>query len=269
MFAIANRMIRDKIKSFAIYSVSAIGFLEMYIVLFPMIKKQSGQFDQLMKAFPPEFFKAMNMDAASFSFSSLQSYLSTEYMSFLWPILAIIFALAIANYIVVNEVDKGTSETLFSLPIKRTKLFLSRYFAGLLLIAVFTALSILTIMPLAMLHRIDFVAANYFTTLGGALLFIWAIYSLAVLFSSIFSDKGRATMASGGVLIVMYFLNIISSLKDSLVNLKYASFFNYFNASSLMAKNTFPEYSVIVLAGFAIIASITALAWFNRRDLSV
>lgn len=53
-----------------------------------------------------------------------------------------------------------------------------------------------------------------------------------------FSDKGKATMASGGVLIVMYFLNIISSLKDSLVNLKYASFFNYFNASSLMAKNT-------------------------------
>lgn len=68
------------------------------------------------------------MDAASFSFSSLQSYLSTEYMSFLWPILAIIFTLAIANYIIVNEVDKGTSETLFSLPIKRTKLFLSRYF---------------------------------------------------------------------------------------------------------------------------------------------
>lgn len=103
----------------------------------------------------------------------------------------------------------------------------------------------------------------------GSFLFAWAVYSLATLSSVLFSEKGKANMASGGIIILMYVAFIVSSLLDSLKNLQYFSFFNYFSGSELLAKNTYPEYSVLVLGGFAIVVSIVALFWFNRRDLSV
>ncbi len=269
MLAFFNRMIRDKYKAFIAYSVSTIALMEMYVALFPSIKQQSTQIDQMMRSFPPELFSAMNIDASSLSFSTLESYMSTEYMSFLWPILAIIFAISIAHYISINEVDRGTIETLASLPTSRIRIFVERYFAGLLLLAAFTAISLLGIIPLAGIHEINYVLANYLTAAGGSFLFAWAIYSLAILISVLFSEKGKASMVTGGIVTLMYVLSIIASLKDSLKNLQYFSFFHYFNGTDLLAKNTVPGYMVIALGGFAIIASIVALMIFRKRDLSV
>ncbi len=269
MFIFAIRMLRDKWKSFVIYAIASLVFLEMYIALFPTISKQSGQLDKLLTTLPPEIFKAMNIDVSSLSFGKLESFLSSEYMSFLWPILGVVFVISIANYILVSEVEKGTVETLVSLPATRNRIFIERYLAGLLLLVGFVVVSILGAIPLASLSNINFVFANFFTTAIGGFLFLWAIYSLAVLFSAIFSEKGRATMATGGVLIIMYVLNIISALKDSLVNIKYASFFNYFNGSDLLAKNVFSMNALYVLGGFAVVVALIAWVWVNRRDLSV
>jgi len=269
MLAFFNRMIRDKYKAFIAYSISAVALLEMYVALFPAIKRQSVQIDQMMRSFPPELFKAMNMDPSMLSFSTLESYLSTEYMSFLWPILAIIFAISIAHYILINEIDRGTIETLISLPASRVRIFAERYFVGLLLLAAFVAISLLGIVPLAGVHGINYILTNYLTAAGGAFFFVWAVYSLAVLISVIFSEKGKASMVTGGIITLMYVLSIIASLKDSLKNLQYLSFFHYFNGPDLLAKNIVPDYMVLALGGFAVIASIVALMIFRKRDLSV
>ena len=268
MFVIAIRMMRDKFKSFVIYSIAAIGFLEMYIVLFPTISKQASQFDELLKVMPAEIFKAMNIDLSSISFGNIESYMSTEYLSFLWPILAIVFAVLLANYIVVNEIDKGTIETLISLPVKRYRIFTERYMAGLIILASFCVVSIFSIIPLAMIHNTEFIFENYVTTSIGSFLFVWAIYSLGVLFSVIFSEKGKSSMATGGVLIIMYVINIIASLQDNLKNLQYFSFFKYFNGSDLLSKNIYPEYSFLVLGSSAVVLMIIALILFEHRDLS-
>jgi len=269
MFVFAVRMLRDKWKSFVIYAIAAVAFLEMYIALFPTISQQAGQFNELLKTMPPELFKAMNMDPATLSFGNLQSYLSSEYMSFLWPILAVIFAISLANYISVSEIDKGTIETLASLPAKRIRIFFERYMAGLLLLIGFCIISLFGAIPLAIIHNTDFIIGNFYTATIGSFMFIWAVYSLATLFSVIFSEKGKATMASGGILIIMYVVFIVSTLKESLKDLQYISFFNYFSGSDLLAKNTYPEFSILVLGGFAVVVAIVAAFWFNRRDLSV
>lgn len=269
MLAFARRMLRDKYKSFIVYIVSAIAFIEMYVALFPTIQKQAVQFNQMIQTMPAELFKAMNMDPSTLSFSRLEPYLASEYMSFLWPILLIIFAISLANYISVSEIDRGTVETLMSLPAKRTRIFIERYFTGLLLIAGFTAVSIFGAIPLAKLHGIDFVFNNYVTAFVGSLFFAAAIYSLAVFCSVIFSSKNKATSISAGVIILMYVINAVASLKDSIQNLHYISFFYYFNGSQLLAKNIYPDYALLILGGFAIITTIFSLIIFNKRDLSV
>lgn len=269
MFVFASRMFRDKVKSFIIYSISSVVLLEMYVALFPAISKQSAQVDQLLKVMPAELFEAMNMDLSSLSFGNMQSYLSTEYMSFLWPIVAIIFAISIANYLCVNEIDNGTIETLASLPVNRTKIFLERYFVGLLMIAGFCAVSLFGAIPLAIAHGVSYVLANYLTASIGSFFFVWAIYSLATLFSTIFSERGRASMVTSGIIILSYAINVISTLDDDIKNIQYGSLFHYFNGTELLAKNHYPDFALLVLGGFAIVMTTIALIRFSKRDLSV
>ncbi len=76
-------------------------------------------------------------------------------------------------------------------------------------------------------------------------------------------------MAEGGLLLLMYVLYVVSTLNENVKNLKYLSFFNYFSGSELLAKNIYPQYALLALGGFAIISTIFAMIWFERRDLSV
>lgn len=269
MLAIFKRMLGDKFKSLLIFSGSAIAFLEMYIVLFPSIKDQAGSIDKMLKSFPPEMFKALNMDPATLSFSNFEAYLSSEYMSFLWPIMAIIFAISLASYLCVNDVEKGTIELVVALPISRTRIFIERYFAGLLFLLLFCIVSMAGAIPLAMLHGIDFVSNNYIIATIGSMLFICAIYSLAVFCSVLFSEKSKASMLSGGFVVFMYVVYILSTLNKDIENIKYFSFFNYFSGSDLMAKGVYSDYSFLVLGGFIVLVFTAALLRFKTRDLSV
>jgi ABC-2 type transport system permease protein len=96
-----------------------------------------------------------------------------------------------------------------------------------------------------------------------------AIFSIACFFSSVFSEKGKATFATSGIIIVMYALNIISGLKDSLKDVRYLSFFHYFNAAQLLGKNHVVDWTFWVFGGAIVVFTAAAAFWFNRRDVAV
>lgn len=268
MFSFGVRMVRDKYKTFLAFLIGSLVFLEMYIALYPFLQKQSASFEVMIKSMPAEFFSAFNMDASSFSFSNMESYLSTEFMSFLWPILAIILAVIFANYLIINEIDKGTVEALASLPVSRTRIFMERYFTGLFMLVAFSVISMLMAPILCEIHGIDYVFNNYLIAMFGSTLFAGAIYSLAVLISTLASEKGKSNMVVGGILMLMYVISIVASLNSDLKWLKYFSFFNYFNGTDILAKAVLPDYALLVFVGFSILTTVFAWRQFKRRDLA-
>lgn len=268
MFGIITRFIKDKFNAFIGFSLGIIAFLEMYISLFPSIKETSAQLNQLLEAYPDTFFKAFGMDKADLAFQNVESYLATEQFSFMWPILAIIFASSLANAIAVNDSDKGTFEFVLAQPISRTKLFLTRYFSGLLMLLAFTAISIFGAFPLLELHNVSYDASKFITVFWVSLGFIFAIYSLAALFSAIFSDKGKASFITGGIVMLMYVLNIVSGLKDNLKDVKYSSLFYYFSPAQALNKGIIVDWALPVLFGFGIVTLILAVFVYNKRDFS-
>ena len=78
MLTFITRMFRDKYKSLIIYCLSAVLFLEMFVAMFPMMNEMSEYFDQMLQTMPAELFKAFNLDQASMSLSSLESFLFSK-----------------------------------------------------------------------------------------------------------------------------------------------------------------------------------------------
>jgi len=269
MLGIIWRSIKDKKLSLIIYSVASVGFLEMYIALFPSLQKQSQQLSELMKSYPDSFFKAFNIDPNQLSFTEIGSYLGMEQFNFIWPVMAIAFAIGFANYSLAGEIEKGTAEILLSQPISRLKIFLSKYIVGLGFLATFTFVSVFAIIPLANVHgaSVDISKIAFFALVS--FLFVWAVYGIAFLASSFFSEKGKAAFAVSGVLVLMYVLNIIGGLKESLNDLRYLSFFNYFQPANVIDKGQTDSLTFFVFIGVAVIASLLAALWFNKRDIAV
>ena len=209
------------------------------------------------------------MNSSQLMFAKLETYMSTEYFTFFWPILVSILAITFANAICVGEIEKGTIELTLAQPISRSKILASRYLGGALAIAIFTAVSSYGILGFAILHKIDYQLANYATitlvgTLGGL-----AIFSGAVFFSVLFSERSRAIVATTSILLFMYALNIVANLKDSLKDLKYFSFFHYLDAPSVFGNNKVVEWSVPIFVIVIIVFTLAALVRFQKRDIAV
>jgi len=268
MLSLIKTMLKDKMRFLLIMAASVVGFQEMYIALFPEIQKQADELNKLLAAYPESFMKAFGIDSASSMFNTIENYLSTEMFSFFWPILMIVVAVSYAGYAIAGDIDKGTIELALSQPVSRAKLFISRYSAGAIGLTAFSFVSALSPIFWAELHGIDYDPKKFVVLAVGCTLFSLAVFGLAMLVSSMSSDKGKVGMITGGTIALMYVLNILSGLQENLKNLKYASFFNYYRGETLLGKGEFVDWSVVVLGGFAILTFAGALWIFNKRDIT-
>ena len=268
MFEVFARIIKDRRTSLISYVVGSVVFVEMYLALFPALRDQAETLSKLLEAYPKGLMSAFGFDDTAAFFSTVENYMSTEYFSFFWPILAIILLLSFALSMIVAEVEKGTIELVLAQPISRLKIFFARYLAGLMSFAIFSGVSIYSIVLFSALHGFDYKLPNYLTIWGVSFLFGTAVFSIACFFSALFSERGKATFATAAILLIMYALNIISGLKESLSDLKYFSFFHYLNAPQVLGRNQVVDFSFVVFGGVIVVFTAAAALRFNRRDIT-
>lgn len=268
MLGVFFRMIKDKWKSALVYTGSSIAFAEMYVAVYPTMKDAIGEMEKFMDAFPKEFMEAFGFKAETLTFSTVESLLSTELFTFFWPIILIILAISLASYAIVNDIEKGTIEVVLAQPVSRIKIFFARYIGGLSILLMFVFASIYGIIPLCIMHNIEYNPSSYWSLAVLNIFFAWAVFSVATFFSSMFSEKGKATFASTGLLLIMYAGNIVSGLYDKIENLKYVSFFHYLDASGAMLHQSYVEGTFWVFSTVALVTTIAAAIIFNSRDIT-
>lgn len=266
MSAIFWRILRDRRTQILVYLLASIGLLWMYIALFPSFKDQSANLEQLIKSYPESFMKAFNFDIKSFT--TVEGYLATEQYSFVYPLMVIFMMVGFAGAAFSGEIEKGTIEVLIAQPVSRLKLFFNRYFAGVLVLLVFTAVSVYSALPLSRIYNISFEMSGFNKLWLLAFMFALAIYSIAIMLSAIFSDKGKVFFISGGILIGMYVLNIISALRDSLSDIKFASFFYYFNPAKALGSHQIDNWAYLMFLGVAFVCTLLGAIYFSKRDIA-
>lgn len=267
MLAIFLRIIKDRRLMLIIYLLINIGLLWMYVGLFPSFKDQSVAMADMLKSYPESFLKAFNFDIASFN--TIEGFLSTEQYSFMWPLLMILMTLGFAGGAIAGEIETGTAEILLSQPITRTKIFIARYLAGFVSVVIFVFISVFSAIPFMEIYNTGYKLENFSSLTILAFLFSLAVYSIGMLFSAAFSDKGKVFFMTGGILVLMYILNIVASIKDSLSDLKYASFFYYFNPANALIKNEIDNWSYLIFLGTAVLCFIVGIIYFSKRDITV
>lgn len=268
MLHIFWRTIKDRKWTLLIYSLAAIIFLWMYVALFPTVQAQAKEaVSAVIKSLPKGLTKAFGLDPESFI--TFEGLVAGKHFSLIWPMMLIGLAVSLGSSFISEEVEKGTIDVLLSQPVSRSKIFFSKFLAGIFDITIFVFVSVLSVFPLAKLHNISYNADSFLEIAVVGLFLGLAIFGLSMLSSAVFSEKGRAIFATSGILIVMYFINIIALLKESLDKIKYFSLFYYFNYNDILVHNKVDHWSWWVFIGTFLVSSLAALVWFNKRDISV
>lgn len=267
MLTLLIKTIKKNLFSLLIYTAISAAFVWMYVAFFPSILKESETLKEAFEAYPEGLLEAFAIEIETFV-SSLEGFIAGEHFSIIWPIILIILIITYASGAIAGEIDKGTIELLFAQPISRLKIFLAKYFSGLVITTAFILLSNFSVVPFALLHNVDFRLQNYFTMSILGFLFAFAIFGICIMISSASSARGRPAAITGGLLIIMYALNIFSTFQESLENLKYASFFHYYDFSAAVVHNQIDALNVTVFLAVGLTTALIGAIIFIKRDIA-
>lgn len=241
--------------------------LLLYVATYEASLNSMQQLQELVKTYPKGLLDAIGL--SDLSLDTIEKYLNSKHFSLMWPIMAIILAISRGGSQFAGEIQNGTIGLLLSQPVERWRIFAAKYLAGLIAIIVFVVVSTFGSIPLAYAfgfdsHPIILVSAAILLTL-----FMWSVYSLAVMLSVWANEKGTVYALTGSIMIFMYVVYIVSLLTDSLSGLKYYSLFHYFDTQSVLATGHIGWESYAVFGGLIVATSIAAICRFLQRDVSV
>jgi ABC-2 type transport system permease protein len=238
----------------------------MFVGMYPTVLEQADKLEGLVEAYPEAFLKAFGIE--SFTFDTIEKFLGVEYYSIFWPIAMIVLVIGLAGSAIAREIENGTIEYTLAKPISRQGIFISKYIGGALVVAIFTFISVYSIVPTATIAGIDYNAAAQFAVFSLGLLAALAVYSLAMMFSAIFSEKGMVSLVMGLIMIFMYIVNIASKLIHQVEWLQYTSFFYYFDYDAALTEGVINMSSLFIFVEVIIITTIIGILWFDKRDIS-
>jgi len=267
MFALIKRTLNVNKKSLFIYIIISIILMWMYVALFPSMQEQAETLSEAFASYPEGFMKAFGVDLDTL-FLTIESFLAAEHYSLIWPLLVIILGISLGASAIAGEVDEGTMEILLAQPLSRLHIFWGKYIAGLTLLFVFSFVSVFSVIPFALLHNVDVQLANHLYVAIVGLLFGITIFSISMMLSSLFSARGRVVSIIAGLLIGMYALNLVASLKESLENFKYLSFFHYYDSNAAIIDSEIYFLSIAVFVGITVLCSIAGSMIFMKRDVA-
>lgn len=267
MWTILLRILKDRRISLIVYCLTGMALLWIFIAMYPIIQEQTTAILDVVEGMPEGFLKAFGVDGDNFT--TIEGFLATKQYSATWPIMVILLLVALAGTVIAGEIEKGSIEITLSRPVSRLGIFFGRYLVGLSSLVVFTFCSVFSIVPLAALYNIDIEITNILKLTVITFLFGWAILSLSMFLSSVFSEKNKVYMIVGGLMIGMYILNTIALIQESIDYIKYASFFHYLDTIGALIFDTIGTTSIIVFTFSAILFTILGAWWFNKRDIAV
>lgn len=259
------RELKANFKSLLIWGVIAILFV---IVGFSKFSAYEGNPELLaiLDSVPPAMLAAFNLGA--FNLTTVTGFFGVMFNYF-----ALVLAAAAVMWgsdtITKEERDK-TVEFSLTLPVRRGKVVAAKTLAtavnciGLLLI------TWAAILANASAYQTNSEFYNFVTLSMGALFILQMIFlAIGVLLGCALKHYKQASSVAMAILLITFFLSIITGLNENLDFLKYLSPFKYFDPATLLHEATIePIYlllSVVIIVACLVGAQLT----YVRRDLYI
>ncbi len=244
--------------------IAAYGLLMAAFV--PMVLENSEALAEYMEIFPQAFKDALGIEGTLYT---VGAFLGIEYFDLVWVLVAAILAIVIGSRGVAGEFGRGTIELPLSTRISRSGYLAGTIGSQLVILAVFTVLSILGVVVAGPVFDFELDPTGLLYVGILCLAFAAAITGVTTFLSVLLLDRGRVAGIAALVLVGMYLMKVIAALDDRVEWLATFSAFHYFSTGAIIDDPVLPAVEIAIFAVVAVIGWALALLLFRRRDLAV
>ncbi len=262
--SVVVRAARDQRRSLLVWAVAIVGLVTMYAAVYPSIAGNSS-YSKLMDQMP-EAYRALFGVGSGADFTTAAGYLNTELLSFIGPLLVLLYAIAAGSGAVAGEEDRHTMDMVLANPVSRGRLVVGRY-----LVLAGGVLALMAVLWTALLAA--GAAAGMDVPLAGAAAAVSHLGALGMLFGAVALLTGAATgrlglsraVAAFGA-VAAYLLNGFGQLVGWLHPLRPVSPFYLYNGHDPLRTGLWLPGIGISLACAVLMVAASVYA-FRHRDV--
>lgn len=264
MLNIIKKSFKKQFLGAGYYFLGLFLYVWMITSMFPSMEKVD--LSKLYGQFPKEF---LNFFGAKdiLSLSSYEGFISIEFLSLFFILIISFFVASSASNTIAARIENKSMDFSLSQPISRTKFMLSDTIVTLVYSALLVILTSVSMFFLGKSYNVELDIKGLVAFSTVAICLLWAIYGIAILFSSLL--KNKITVASSTLSIVLAFYifsamtNIISKLKDYD---KFSIFYPYDPQTLLQNGNINWHQASALLIIFVCCLGLSILT-FNKKDI--
>lgn len=262
---IVLRELRANLKALIIWSICILLFVFMEMSEFAAYAN-NPEMAAILDSFPEPLMKAFGLEAANLTTVS-------GYYSILFTYNALIIgihAVLLGSGIISKEERDKTVEFSCTLPISRKRLMTGKLIAAFInCIGVLIALGIASVGATAK-YKPD---ADFYKFLLITLVAVFIIQmiflAIGLFLASVLKWYKRSGSISVSILLVTYFMYIISGFSDKLDFLKYITPFKYFNTVDMLNTLKIESVYVFISIGIVFVCFVGAYVAYSKRDLHI
>lgn len=254
----------DQRRALLAWVVSLALLVAMYVAIWPSIQNEPAMADFLNKM--PEAFRSL-FAASGADMSTPVGYVQIELMSFLGPLIVIMYAVVAGSAAVAGEEDRHTLDLLLANPVSRARIVLEKSAAmvlGTFLLAAVTGLALI----------LEGRWADMTLPVGGVTAAMLHMALLGVVFGALalaigaaFGHASASRAVPAVVAVVAYVVNGLAPQVSWLQPVRTLSPFYQFNGHDPL-RNGVSGAAVLVAVGTVIVLVGLAVAGFRRRDVT-
>ena len=261
-FALVTKTLRDRWRGTLWWALAIVGLVSMMMYVYPSIKDTTKEMDAFIAAMPQVIVSMMRIQ----DYTSGPGFLGSELFSFMLPIVFIAIAASSAAAAVADEEERGTADLIYSLPVARWRVVLSKYIAGWIDVAVialvtFASLRVGSTIVDLQIDTDALLAATVAVTLLGI-----SFGSIAGFVGTLTGRRGASLGAAIGAALACFMIYSLAPLVNVLDNVApYQPFSWAFGDDPI--RNGFDWPGLGWLALFSAVLYALSLIVISRRDI--
>jgi ABC-2 type transport system permease protein len=258
------KTLRDQRRSYAAWCVSIVLLVAMYVAIWPSMKGTSSM-DDFLDQMPEALRNLFAMSGADLS--TPVGYVQVELLSFMGPILVILYAVIAGSSAIAGEEDRRTLDLLLMTPVPRSRVVVEKAAA-----MVVGTLGLAALLGVALVVEGSFVGLDL--PAGQVAAAMLHLGLLGVVFGALALMVGAATGRVGlsrglpaGLAVLAYVVNGLGGFVAWLGPFQKLSPFYQYAAHDPLRNGVSAVAVVVALA--TIVVLTTASAWsFGQRDIA-
>lgn len=261
---ISSKTLYDQRRALLAWALGLVLWVGMYAALWPSIRNQPAMSDFLNKM--PEALRAL-FAASGADMSTPTGYVQVELLSFMAPILLLIYAVTAGASAIAGEEDRRTADLLFASPVSRRRVVLDKLAA-----MVVAVVGLCTVVSVALFAEgtpagMGLPAGKVVATMIHLALLAIVFGCLALAVGAGTGKVGLARAVPAAVAVVAYVMNALGDVVSWLGTARVVSpFYQYIGHDPLQHGISWP--AVGVAAGTAAVLVLIAIKTFERRDIA-